>query len=126
MNVYFVDDDYMTNRYHEIILEKFVFEKNISLTFFEEAEDALMKLNGLNNEEYPDYIFLDLNMPLMDGWEFLQKYYEMNLPRTKVIVLTTSENPHHVTRANGFKDLVKDYIAKPLDIRYFKKLTSSI
>lgn len=121
MIVYFIDDDHMTNRYHEIILKGLVQEKNIKLTFFQEAEYALRKLSRLNRDKYPDYIFLDLNMPMMNGWEFLEKYYEMGLPKTKVIILTTSENPHHRTKANTF-DLIQDYLTKPLALSYFKAL----
>jgi len=121
MNVYFIDDDHMTNRYHEIILEDIVQEKNIQLTFFREAKQALRRLSKLGRDKYPNYIFLDLNMPMMDGWEFLEHYNKMGLPKTKVIILTTSENPHHITKANTF-DLIQDYLTKPLEISYFSSL----
>ncbi len=110
----FVDDDYSVNRYHEIILSKIddaILQKN----FFQDPRKAIVYLEGLEKENYPDFIFLDLNMPFLDGWAFLDKYIEKKLPPTKVIILTTSENPMHKQKAKEY-ELVYSYQLKPLDV----------
>jgi CheY-like chemotaxis protein len=78
----------------------------------------------------PDLIFLDINMPGMDGWEFLQAYKKLNLEHQgKVIVmLTTSLNPDDEVKARAM-DEIAAYMTKPLtkemleDIlqQYFRK-----
>jgi CheY-like chemotaxis protein len=77
---------------------------------------------------------LDINMPGMNGWEFLKEYNQLeNKLQSKVIVimLTTSDNPDDESKAKTW-DFVSDYITKPLTKekmevivnKYFKQLTT--
>lgn len=62
----------------------------------------------------PQLIFLDINMPVMDGFEFLEAYEKLNISRegTIVVMLTTSQNPRDKEKIKNFK--VADWLIKPL------------
>jgi CheY-like chemotaxis protein len=67
-------------------------------------------------EELPDLILLDLNMPQMDGWEFLDAFERLSLPRPVcVLVLTSSIDADDRAKAAGHR-AVAGYFAKPLDV----------
>jgi CheY-like chemotaxis protein len=79
--------------------------------------EALEYLKSNRDEcHHPDLIFLDINMPGMNGWEFLQEYNQLDKKlqcQAIVIMLTTSENPDDEARAKTWS-FVSDYITKPL------------
>ena len=61
----------------------------------------------------PDLILLDLNMPKMSGWVFLQHLKESELnEQIPVVILTTSNNPQDIEKIALYKDLIKKYIIK--------------
>ncbi len=114
MKVLLIDDDHSTNFFHKIILEEY--GKAKEYTFFQDALEAIEYLNRINTqnpEKYPDIIFLDLNMPKVDGWEFLEKFKEHQLPHCHIIILSTSMSPSDIKKAEGHP-LVHHYISKPL------------
>jgi len=121
MRILFIDDDHTINHFHKIILGGFdqpIEEKR----FFQVPEQALdYLLIEQEGNTFPDVIFLDLNMPRMDGWEFLKAYEEKSIKRTKIIILSTSENPVHKQKAAA-NDLVYDFVSKPLDLEYLSTL----
>ena len=62
----------------------------------------------------PDAILLDLNMPVMDGWQFLDEF--ISLPITKeihIFIMTSSIDPADIEMAGKYK-VVKEYIMKPI------------
>jgi len=68
----FIDDDKLTNTYHELILKNSKVCENAK--FFLSAEKAIEHLRSIISDEkktLPDVIFLDINMPIMNGWEFV-------------------------------------------------------
>lgn len=72
----------------------------------------------------PEVIFVDLNMPEMDGYEFIQRYEEnfANIyPKTKIIVVTSSQRESDKTRSLSFKT-VQGYIHKPLEEKEIRKI----
>src|SRR5688500_4357224 len=67
-------------------------------------------------EKLPDVVFLDLAMPIMDGWQFLKNYVLIKPEIGKKItiyIVTSSMNPEDVTRAKSLSE-VSDYIIKPI------------
>lgn len=112
-SILLVDDDADDNYYHRIIIE----EMNIVNTI-ETATNGIEALAYLKkaNQTSPEIIFLDLNMPKMNGWEFLNEYKNLNeLHKAKVliIILTTSANPDHIKRAQEIEN-VSGFETKPL------------
>jgi CheY-like chemotaxis protein len=75
-------------------------------------------IQNLEAENIPEIIFLDLNMPVMDGWEFLERFTKIKNKFGKVItlyVVSSSINPIDVNRAKALSS-VKDYLIKPVNI----------
>jgi CheY-like chemotaxis protein len=90
-----------------------------SLTIVLNGEEAL---SYLKNNPCPDFILLDINMPRMNGWEFLSEYHKQitNCP-SKIILVSVSENPDDKLKAQSFNI---SYIQKPLTIAVLKKILS--
>jgi CheY-like chemotaxis protein len=94
------------------------------LVSMENGEDALAHLRNPANEK-PCIILLDLNMPIMNGIEFLQEVKQDDmLKRIPVIVLTTSEEQQD--KVNSFNLGVAGYMAKPVDYQQFVEMMRSI
>lgn len=90
----------------------------------ENGEDALKYLHDPKNDK-PCIILLDLNMPIMNGIEFLQVVkHEALLKRIPVVVLTTSEEQQD--KMNSFDLGVAGYMAKPVDYRQFVEVMRTI
>lgn len=113
-----IDDDKFTNFYNEKIVTKHNSFKNVvSVTSGKEALDYLTNAFN-NNNNIPDVIFLDLNMPAMNGWEFIEEYKKLDINYTSkidLVILTTSSNPDDFERSQDI-DAVNGYINKPLSL----------
>jgi len=72
-SILLVDDNQSTNFFNKIIIERNIFAQITTAT---DGVKAINHIKSLieNNSEVPEYIFLDINMPEMDGWEFLKEY----------------------------------------------------
>lgn len=108
-----IDDDPDDNMYHRIIIEEMDIVNRIDI-----ALNGLEALAYLKNEHQvpPEIIFLDLNMPKMNGWEFLEQYRHLNKEqkaKVVLVILTTSANPDHIKKAKEIED-VTGFETKPL------------
>lgn len=104
-----VDDDTMDNAYHTLVLRKTGAAREI--VAFNNATEALAALRA---GQAFDLIFLDLNMPRMDGFEFAQA--AAVLPeerRPPIIMVTGSSDEQDRSRAAEFPE-IRDYLTKPL------------
>lgn len=111
---YIIEDDPITLVITELIVKQNqAFGEVRKYVNGQEAYDALLALQG--QEEVPDLILLDLNMPVMDGWEFLDAFSALHLPKEVCIcVLTSSIHPEDMEKSKSYKE-VKGYFTKPLD-----------
>lgn len=88
-----------------------------------EAHDSL-KATILADEPQPDVILLDLNMPIWDGWQFLDEFVKIpnDYPIT-IYIVTSSVDPADVQKAKKY-DAVSNYIIKPITVAALKKILS--
>lgn len=124
--ILFVDDDEISNFVSvKTIEDANIAEHIISVTSAQEALDFIHQ--GISGAGlYPNLIFLDINMPVMSGWDFLEEYKKIKaqLPQPiKIIILTSSVYQHDKEKASTYEE-VNDYTLKPLstaDLRIFKE-----
>ena len=109
-----IDDSDADNFLHRRVIDKVGCTNNVEVR--ENGREALEYLEETraNAPSRPTLIFLDLNMPWVDGWEFLQTYEATDGRKPPVIVmLTTSHNPDDRARAEAHSS-VADFLLKPL------------
>ncbi|MFD2514969.1 two-component system response regulator [Pontibacter locisalis] len=114
MKTFIIDDDPISSCLTEMVLKLEGFTEN-TLTF-SSAEESLDFLAEDMKEHLPKVIFLDLNMPTMNGWQFLQalKPHESVLTQDCAIyILTSSIDPAERRRAKEY-GVVRGFISKPL------------
>jgi len=114
-NVLLVDDDKIFNFLSTKILERMSVAEDIHVAL--NGEEALTLLNNYyqGSMMLPDVILLDLNMPIMDGFGFLQAFRQLSLPkmeRIKIVIVSSSEDPQDIARARELG--VTYYLSKPL------------
>jgi CheY-like chemotaxis protein len=108
-----VDDNPDDNFFHEREIKK-----SDSTSIVIPMSSGTQALEYLQSRKSPhsDLIFLDINMPGMNGWEFLKEYNLLGKElqgRAIIIMLTTSDNPDDIQKTNSWS-FVSDYITKPL------------
>jgi len=114
-----VDDDPINN----IITQKRLSDAvgNLKMTVFEWASEALYQLE---NEPLPDLVLLDLNMPELTGWDFLEACQAQQVP-IEIIILTSSIDERDKEKAKVYPN-VKAFISKPLSFNKVKKIVQLI
>ena len=114
--VFIIDDDPIHQRIAQIMISKHnLFDEYFSYTEAQKALDFLQE-NKKNGETLPDVILLDLNMRVIDGWDFLEtfetlvKEFEKNI---RVFIVSSSVDEKDVLRSKSYV-AVKGFISKPL------------
>ncbi|MDB5248060.1 MAG: response regulator [Segetibacter sp.] len=116
-----IDDDQITLVLCDMVIKKAGFSNDV-ITAKNGKEGIawfsayFSKNKDVPKQDPPQIIFLDLNMPVMNGWDFLEDYlmkYSDRLPGTKVVILSSTVNPEDFLRANKY-EIVIDFINKPL------------
>jgi two-component system, chemotaxis family, chemotaxis protein CheY len=95
---------------------------------FNNGEEALqyLKENAKNFSELPDILFLDINMPFVDGWMFLDEFVDVKSELSKnfkIYMVSSSINPTDINRARDNHN-VTDYLIKPVTKEKFVELIS--
>ena len=127
-DVFVVDDD----KIFHFIIKKLLVSNNINVEpeFFENGLQAIegIKRKLDRQEAPPDLILLDINMPVLDGWQFLEEFKILKSRIQKEIsiyIISSSDNTFDRNRANDFKDEIKDYYLKPITIDGLKSIFSA-
>ncbi len=113
-NVLLVDDNPLDNMVNTQLIESAGFA--LKLNKFESAKETLEFLKNASPEELPEVIFLDIVMPGMDGFQFLDEFEKLGdeiTRKCKIILLSTSDSFKDLNRANKNR-LVKKFLNKPL------------
>ena len=119
LSVLLVEDDDITNFLSSIALKKSGVKK-IDTALNGEQAIAYME------NKCPDLIFLDLNMPVMDGFEFLELMQKKGLCLgVNIAILTSSSRPVDMEKARQFNNII-DYLEKPLSQRKVKELLTNL
>jgi CheY-like chemotaxis protein len=115
-SLFVIDDDKI---YHFLL--KNLFKQNgidVKASFFHNGQEAIEALKNDNDGTHmPDLILLDVNMPIMNGWQFIEEYNKLfgSMPRTSYIYMISSSNDDvDINKAKGYANIVKDYLLKPI------------
>lgn len=123
-----VDDDKIFTYLLKRIIENAKIAREI--IFFENGRDAMDYLTSHREDalKLPQLILLDINMPILDGWQFLQEYgkLELNISQPiSICVMSSSTEAEDYDRAmdSGY---VIDYLQKPVQIPSLKQVTDRV
>lgn len=127
VNIMLVDDDEINNFITVKLIRK-AFPDSVITTYLNGrlAIDKIKNILEYNLENIPDYILLDINMPVMNGWEFLEEYKVLNLDPDKKItiyILSSSVFSNDVDKAKSYES-VANFISKPLNLEAIKEVFS--
>lgn len=117
-SIVLIDDDLAMNYLHKRLFLKHQFGE--TLVPFYNCNDALKELKNLNSlfiDSSLLVIFLDINMPGMDGWSFLEEFETIQSTlkyNVKIFILSSSINPEDIIKAKQ-NNFVTDYLIKPLN-----------
>lgn len=115
--VFVVDDD----KIYHFILKNLLSKNGVSIKpcFCENGLDALAALKDkINSNNLPDVIMLDINMPVMDGWQFLEEFKKLKVTfnlQTPIYLVTSSNDILDINRAKLYKNEISDYFLKPIN-----------
>jgi CheY-like chemotaxis protein len=119
------DDDIFIYGFKKFMQLRGIFANVIEFSNGQEAIDYL------NNPAYagnlPDVIFVDINMPVMDGWEFMQNFEEIKSQvgkKISVYAISSSVDINDINRAKN-NPVIKDYILKPMNETYVADIINS-
>lgn len=125
VSILLVDDDEINNFISIKLIKKALLNTDIMACLHGKyAIDLLLDIQKNDPSRMPDYILLDINMPIMNGWEFLDEYTRLNvdpLNKCKVYIISSSVFSNDINKARSYP-VVKDFISKPLNVEKIKEL----
>jgi CheY-like chemotaxis protein len=131
-NIMLLDDDDLVNFINQKVMESCHFSKNIYVNT--SAKSALEFINNLTvagnagKDLVPQVIFIDLNMPLMDGFQFIQALLRNKneyVQNTKLVILTSSVHEMDRKKARDISDNI-EFLNKPLTKEMLERLVVNV
>ena len=120
-NIVLIDDDADDNFFHKLVIDEMNCSEHVEVTL--SGFSALGFLKKVNQSK-TDLIFLDINMPKMNGWEFLEEHNKLSKEqKAKVIIimLSSPKDPDDIKRAAQFSETI-DFNYKPLTEKSLMKI----
>ncbi|MBI1183028.1 response regulator [bacterium] len=121
-----IDDDDI----FRFIMKKHIVNQDLAenIISFENGEEAIKYLieNAHDSEKLPDVMFLDINMPIMDGWDFITAFNEVKRMIAKdptIFMISSSVDDRDISRAKD-SEVISEYVTKPLDKEVVMQLMS--
>jgi CheY-like chemotaxis protein len=111
--ILFVDDDPVSHYIHTRIVRHLSIDCDVRIAL--NGKEALDTMISEQQCFVPDFLFVDLNMPVMDGFRLIQSFHAMQIPgkeNTTIIILTSSNNIDDRKRATEMG--IENYIVKPI------------
>ncbi|MES2426444.1 MAG: response regulator [Bacteroidota bacterium] len=125
ISILLVDDDEINNFISIKLIKKALDNTSISSCLNGKfAIDQLVELQKRDPALLPDFILLDINMPIMNGWEFLDEYRRLEidpLGKSKIYIISSSVFSNDINKAKSYP-LVKNFISKPLSVEKIKEM----
>ncbi|WP_336066117.1 response regulator [Mesoflavibacter sp. CH_XMU1404-2] len=123
---YLIDDDEIYIFTTKKLINKIDFCEEVAV--FQNGKEAIeaIKFTLRNKNELPDVILLDLNMPIMDGWQFLDEFIRIKSEKQiKIYIVSSSVDPSDIERANTY-NMVSNYIIKPISREKLHEITEEV
>jgi CheY-like chemotaxis protein len=123
-NILLIDDDPVANLVNQRIIECHFDFKTIVFTDAHMALQQLKQWLLLHTMPLPEIIFLDIDMPEMNGWEFLEELHKLPmlyLAKCRIVILTSSIDLDDIEKSKSYK-AVFDFVSKPLTAEKLKSL----
>jgi CheY-like chemotaxis protein len=119
-----VDDEEASNFLNQIVIRQSKVAGEV--VAYEKAKDALDYITEQQKQgDSPDLVFLDINMPIMNGWDFMDEYAKIAPDaNTKIIMLTSSINPNDKERASKIGQIT-GFRSKPLTVEMLDEIVSN-
>jgi two-component system chemotaxis response regulator CheY len=119
-----VDDDKIYQFASTKLLQRY--SQDIHVTCHDHGKAAIDFLQSLvdNNEKFPDVILLDINMPVLDGWGFLEQYKQLKIDTKKevdIYIVSSSIDNRDMVKSKEYPE-VKGYLIKPLKEDNYKAI----
>jgi CheY-like chemotaxis protein len=117
-----IDDNSLDNFINKKLIETNEFAENVIT--FQESTEAMEFLKSSSKDKWPDVIFLDIMMPQMDGFQFLEAFEKLpedQRIQMKVVMLSTSESFKDLNRANK-NPYVRKFLNKPLTLQVLQAI----
>lgn len=115
LTIVLIDDDPISTFLTEKLISSLI-EKPCQFLKFHSAKMALEVISNIQ----PNYLFLDINMPEMNGWDFLDNFQPEN-EEIKIYIVSSSIDERDVLKASRYS-LVKEYLSKPLIKKHIKQI----
>ncbi len=129
MKILFIDDDEASHTYHGLMADEAGIPKT-SIQHFMLVDKALEFLNDIiqndTSEEWPTHIFIDINMPMKSGFDFVKEYSELNhcYPDPSVVFVSSVRSQNDLSKIKAYP-IIKDIKEKFLEADYFIALKAA-